>query len=163
MDLHAHEGQHTAPAAAPVGRPRHLHRAGHQRVGFLAAVHCPGAVHSLPIESAGSPPARQCLPPPDLRTQLQSREPGALKRYSLGNWGRLSCEQSKRKNRARGYSRKEQKGNGQDLVLVAQSCLTLCDPMDCSPPGSSVHGFLQARVLEWVAISSSMGFSQLRD
>ena len=38
-----------------------------------------------------------------------------------------------------------------------QSCLTLCDPMDCSPPGSSVHGILQARILEWVAISSSRG------
>ena len=37
----------------------------------------------------------------------------------------------------------------------AQSFLTLCDPMDCSPPGSSVHGILQARVLEWVAISFS--------
>ena len=37
------------------------------------------------------------------------------------------------------------------LCLVAQSCLTLCDPMDCSPPGSSVHGILQARTLEWVA------------
>ena len=34
-----------------------------------------------------------------------------------------------------------------------QSCLTLCDPMDCSPPGSSVHGILQARVLERTAIS----------
>ena len=34
-----------------------------------------------------------------------------------------------------------------------QSCLTLCDPMDCSPPGSSVHGILQARVLEWVFLS----------
>ena len=34
-------------------------------------------------------------------------------------------------------------------VLVAQSCLTFCDPMDHSPPGSSVHGILQARVLEW--------------
>ena len=40
---------------------------------------------------------------------------------------------------------------------VAQSCLTLCDPMDCSPPGSSVHGILQARILEWVAISFSRG------
>ena len=40
-------------------------------------------------------------------------------------------------------------------VLVAQSCLTLCDPMRCSPPGSSVHGILQARILEWVATSSS--------
>ena len=36
-----------------------------------------------------------------------------------------------------------------------QSCLTLCDPMDCSPPGSTVHGILQARILEWVAISCS--------
>ena len=38
---------------------------------------------------------------------------------------------------------------------VAQSRPTLCDPMDCSPPGSSVHGILQARILEWVAIPSS--------
>ena len=37
-------------------------------------------------------------------------------------------------------------------VLVTQSCLTLCGPMDCSPQGSSVHGILQARILEWVAI-----------
>ena len=38
---------------------------------------------------------------------------------------------------------------------AAQSCPTLCDPMHCSPPGSSVHGISQARILEWVAISSS--------
>ena len=42
---------------------------------------------------------------------------------------------------------------------VAQSCLTLCDPMDCSLPGSSVHGIFQARVLEWTAISFSRGSS----
>ena len=46
---------------------------------------------------------------------------------------------------------------------VTQSCPTLCDPVDCSPPGSSVHGILQARILEWVAISFSRGSSQLRD
>ena len=40
---------------------------------------------------------------------------------------------------------------------VAQSCLTLFDPMDCSPPGSSVHGISQARILEWIAISFSRG------
>ena len=40
-------------------------------------------------------------------------------------------------------------------VLVAQLCLTLCDPIDWSPPGSSVHGIFQARILEWVAISIS--------
>ena len=38
-------------------------------------------------------------------------------------------------------------------MLVTQSCPTLCDPMDCSTTGSSVHGILQARMLEWVAIS----------
>jgi len=38
---------------------------------------------------------------------------------------------------------------------VAQSCLTLSDPMDCSPPGSSIHGIFQARVLEWGAIAFS--------
>ena len=40
----------------------------------------------------------------------------------------------------------------QKLMLVAQSCPTLCDPMDCSPPGSSVHGISQARTLEWVTV-----------
>ena len=44
-----------------------------------------------------------------------------------------------------------------------QSCLTLCNPMDYSPPGSCVHGLLQARILEWVAISFSRGSSQPRD
>ena len=42
---------------------------------------------------------------------------------------------------------------------VAQSCLTLCDPMDCSPPRSFVHGIFQARVLEWLALSFSRGSS----
>ena len=46
---------------------------------------------------------------------------------------------------------------------VVQSCPTLCNPMDCSPAGSSVHGILQARILEWVAISFSRGSSQPRD
>ena len=41
--------------------------------------------------------------------------------------------------------------------LVAQSCPTLCGPMDCSPPGSSVHGIFQIRILEWIAISFSTG------
>ena len=48
-------------------------------------------------------------------------------------------------------------------VKVAQSCATLCNPMYCSPPGSSIHGILQARILEWVAISFSRGFSSPRD
>ena len=46
---------------------------------------------------------------------------------------------------------------------VAQSCPTLCDPMDCSLPSSSVHGIFQAIVLEWIAISFSKGSFQPRD
>ena len=53
--------------------------------------------------------------------------------------------------------------NYSDYSEVTQSCPTLCDPMDCSLPGSSVHGIFQARVLEWVAISFSRGSSQPRD
>ena len=48
-------------------------------------------------------------------------------------------------------------------VLVAQSCPTLCNSMDCSLPGSSVHGILQARILEWIAIPFSQGSSWPRD
>ena len=43
------------------------------------------------------------------------------------------------------------------------SCVRLCNSMDCSPPGSSIHGILQARILEWVALPSSRGSSQPSD
>ena len=46
---------------------------------------------------------------------------------------------------------------------LQESCLTLCNPKHCSPPGSSVHGILQARILQWVAMPSSRGSSQPRD
>ena len=48
-------------------------------------------------------------------------------------------------------------------VLVAQVCPTLCDPVGCSPAGSSIHGILQARILQWVAISCSRGSSRPGD
>jgi len=47
--------------------------------------------------------------------------------------------------------------------MYAQSHPTLFDPMDCGPPGSSVHGILQTRILEWVAVPSSRGSSKPRD
>ena len=57
--------------------------------------------------------------------------------------------------------------NGQERTCVhaqlLQSCLILCDPVDHSPPGSSVQGILQARILEWVAVVSSRGSSRPRD
>ena len=49
------------------------------------------------------------------------------------------------------------------MCMHAQSRPTLCDPMDYTPPGSSVHGIFQARILEWIAISFSRRSSQLRD
>ena len=48
-------------------------------------------------------------------------------------------------------------------MLFSHSVVSLCDPMDCSPPDSSVHRIFQARILEWVAISYSRGSSQTRD
>ena len=47
--------------------------------------------------------------------------------------------------------------------ILVQLCLILCDPVDCSPLGSSVHGILQAIIVKWVAISFTTGSSQLRD
>ena len=44
--------------------------------------------------------------------------------------------------------------------MCAESCMILCDPMDCSPSGSSIHGIFQARILEQVAVSSSRGIFQ---
>ena len=55
------------------------------------------------------------------------------------------------------------KGKEKNESEVTQSCLTLCDPMDCSLPGSSVHGIFQAIVLEWIAISFFSGSSRPRD
>ena len=60
-------------------------------------------------------------------------------------------DQASKRNDAARVLKKESK--------VTQLCLTLCNPMDCSPPGSSVHGIFQARVLQWVAIAFSRGSS----
>ena len=52
--------------------------------------------------------------------------------------------------------------DSKSISLQVQLCLTLCDSMDCSPSGSPVHGIFQARILEWVVISSSRGYAKLR-
>ena len=59
-----------------------------------------------------------------------------------------------------GFSRQE---DWSGVPLCAQSCPILCNPMDCSPPGSSVHCIFQAKLLDWVAISFSRASSQPRD
>ena len=62
-----------------------------------------------------------------------------------------------------GWKKQGPQRSGESESEVAQSCPTLCNPMDCSLPGSSVHGIFQAKVLEWVAISFSRGSSQPRE
>ena len=72
--------------------------------------------------------------------------------------GRLSRATKKNTQREREKTAEEKKESE-----VTQSCPTLCHPMDCSLPGTSIHGILQARLLEWVAIAFSRGSSQPRD
>ena len=61
--------------------------------------------------------------------------------------------------------RKERKLGKSEVLKseVTQSCPTLCDPVDCNPPGFSIHGILQAGILEWITISFSRGSSRPRD
>ena len=97
----------------------------------------------LPSSSPGGPP----LPPPHLPTgapkcRAETPRPPAPCPVQLGaDWLWVLSEG----------------------VKVTQSCPTLDDPMDCSPPASSVHGILQARIQEWVAFPFSRGSSQPRD
>ena len=90
-----------------------------------------------------------------------------IEQISINEWWELGCPLL-----TRGFKRKQKEKPRVIHVLLdcacmnaksLQSCLTLCDPMDCSPSGSSVHGILQARILEWVAISYSRGSSWPRD
>ena len=82
-------------------------------------------------------------------------------KYSVGEYGYVSTSVYSRLFFFKGTGGWELSFN--HTAGLCQSCLTLCNPMDCSPPGSSVHGILQARILEWVAISSPRGSSQIRD
>ena len=90
-----------------------------------------------------------------------------IEQISINEWWELGCPLL-----TRGFKRKQKEKPRVIHVLLdcacmnaksLQSCLTLCDPMDCSPSGSSVHGILQARILEWVSRPSSRGSSWPRD
>ena len=124
-------------------------------------------------------PLRWLLPPEALRTDHQGPSGQKFLRHTLGGshpttMRRLRlCSQIAEmtqppdKEAARG--RKHMLGSAGFLMhacLCAKSlqlCLTVCNPMDWSSPGSSVHGILQVRILEWVAMPSSRGSSRPRD
>ena len=86
-----------------------------------------------------------------------------------GLWQMCHNYWKKKKERQEGSMESQKKASagsglaGSVCAQSLQSCPTLCDPMDCSLPGSSVHGILQARILEWVAMPSSRGSSRPRD
>ena len=90
-----------------------------------------------------------------------------MQKSKMAVWGGLtnSCEKKRSWNQDcwRTIINFRYTGEGEGECEVAQSCPTLCDPMDCSLPCSSVHGIFQARVLEWGAIAFSRGSSQPGD
>ena len=79
--------------------------------------------------------------------------------FALGQAGRQRPEKCQKKKKKKKKLAKTESVN----MLVTQSCPTLCNSMDCTPLGSSVHGISQARILRWVAIPFSRGSSWLRD
>jgi len=100
--------------------------------------------------------------------QLEREWPLKDPEITRGNslWLRLRTPQRGHGAHILAVMKKLARGKGPLLICAfmhAQSCLTLCGPMDSSPPGSYIHGILQARVLNWVAGSSSRGSSQPRD
>ena len=93
-----------------------------------------------------------------------TEEPGGLQSVGLQSWTRLK----RLSMHALGLLRPEKIFLGlaclthnNIVVLEAKSCPTLCDPMDCSPPGSSIHGVLQARIVQWAAILHPGGLPNL--
>ena len=82
--------------------------------------------------------------------------------WSVLRHGGGPCQNCQKKRQVK-ESREEPRVDLKSESEVAQSCPTLWDPVDCSPPGSSVHGSLQARMMEWIAIFFSRGSSRPRD
>ena len=113
-------------------------------------------------QSRSRPPLLTCNPPSPLQAPLPTLSQlcaTSMLRQNLLLW----LLSQKQKPKPLGWSTPRVKTSVKVKMLVAQSCPTLCDPMACSPPGSSIHGILQARIQEWVAIPSSRGSSRPRD
>ena len=119
---------------------------------------------------SGQPfPSLEDLPDPGIKSQSPALQADSLPADLPGEKILPARESNMLKGSKTGLcltskeQQKIQRGKCGMKVLVSQSCLTLCDPMNCSPPGSSVHRISQARILDWVAIPFSRGYSQPRD
>ena len=91
---------------------------------------------------------------------MQSCYKYLLRFYYKRNFPR---EESDRVHAITKLSARRNNEESQYKIIMHACSVNLCDPMDCSSPGSSVHGIFQARILEWIAIPFSRGFSQFRD
>ena len=97
-----------------------------------------------------------------MKTEKEKRERGRKKEERK----EVRKEEEKKEGREREkvtYSKMSSKKSKNRERTSRQSCPTFCKTLDCSPPGSSVHGILQARILEWVAIPFSKGSSRPRN
>ena len=112
----------------------------------------------LHSESIYSAPLGQCYPQPVQRWTQQALSPCLENLWQWRSGLQVLHEGKKRALLVLSLSL-----SLQVVLLVARSCLTFCGPMDYSPPGSSVHGILQARILEWGATPFSRGSSRPRD
>ena len=135
--VHAGRPSRAISSSAEEGARREGHRLIPREESAQMRLSCrPGSALTTSVLSpqnwcqlpASEPEAMQCL----WRTACEPQTTHMIKRQA-GNLGNLAI-----------------------CVLAAQSCPPLCDPMDCSPPGFSVHGILQTRILEWVAIPFSV-------
>ena len=132
--------------------------AGHVKYSHICA-----ASHSMMVSAAsGSCPRRGteaavCCTEPQPSSHLASLPVSPSTEPGLGILSRRLCPR-----RPSDWSHFPSSGLP-GCCLVTRSCLTLCDPVDCSPPGSSVHEISQAWILEWFAVPSSRGSSRLRD
>ena len=108
------------------------------------------------------------------RSRLTARESKLMVTKEEGRWGREESGVLDQQNQTTMQIEKQLNPTVQRRELESasracvraqslRSCPTLCHPIDCGPPGSSVHGILQVRVLAWVAMPSSRGSSQPRD
>ena len=119
---------------------------------ILASSHLPGS---------SDHPCNSKILDPSSRPQPFAALGGIISFYKPT--GQQLTQTSTKKNLGKKKKKTNKKATTSSACVRAQSCPSLCDPMDCSLPGSSVHGILQARILEWVAYPFSRGSSQPRN
>ena len=128
----------------------------------------PPAMQETWVRSLGWEDPREGMATYSSYSCLENRH-GQRSLVGYNPWGRKESDITERLSTAPGskmdsvYSLDSSVLHSSKGCLVTESCLTLCNLMDCSPPGSSVRGLLQARILEWVAMPFSRGSSQPSD